>query len=165
MFRGGRDLRTGSRGLRQAEDQSRDVVDGVRAGRSLWRSGRRCWRTGLDEAARSDVQEAVSGEPPGAGSPIFPDCVCLAAGPCRRDGARGVRAGTASWRRRLLLRDRHRAKVRVLNAPSPAATASLVIAKRIASELEGRRIERHLLARLGACAPPEACLITLEHAA
>ena len=107
----------------------RDVADSLRWP-GLWRLGRRYWRTGVGEAAIA-VREAVPGQPARA-----------RAGPSRRlsaaDACRGPRPGAAPRRktgRRLLLRAAPR-QVHVLNAPSPAATASLEIGKRIADEMQ-----------------------------
>ena len=107
----------------------RDVVDSVRWP-GLWRLGKRFWRTGLDEARRSlskkrflaSLRELVQN---------FPTTPYLDA--CRR-----TRPGAAP-RRRLVddfYYERAPRQVHVLNAPSPAATASLEIGKRIADELE-----------------------------
>jgi (S)-2-hydroxyglutarate dehydrogenase len=107
----------------------RDVLDSVRWP-GLWRLGRRYWRTGLDEATRSlskkrflaSLRELV---------PDLPD-------DCLLPAHAGVRA-QALRRDGLLVDDfyyeRAPRQVHVLNAPSPAATASLEIAKRIVDEL------------------------------
>jgi L-2-hydroxyglutarate oxidase len=108
----------------------RDVVDSVRWP-GLWRLGRRYWRTGLDEAARSiskkrflaSLRELV---------PDLPDHCLLPA-------HAGVRAQALRRNGQLVddfYYERAPRQVHVLNAPSPAATASLEIAKRIANELE-----------------------------
>jgi L-2-hydroxyglutarate oxidase len=108
----------------------RDVVDSLRWP-GLWKLGKRYWRTGLDEATRSfskqrflaSLRELV---------PDLPD-------DCLLPSHAGVRA-QALRRDGLLVDDfyyeRAPRQVHVLNAPSPAATASLEIAKRIADELE-----------------------------
>jgi (S)-2-hydroxyglutarate dehydrogenase len=107
-----------------------DVLDSVRWP-GLWRLGKRYWRTGLDEATRSlskkrflaSLRELV---------PDLPD-------DCLLPAHAGVRA-QALRRDGLLVDDfyyeRAPRQVHVLNAPSPAATASLEIAKRIADELQ-----------------------------
>jgi (S)-2-hydroxyglutarate dehydrogenase len=108
----------------------RDVLDSLRWP-GLWRLGKRYWRTGLDEATRSiskkrflaSLRELV---------PDLPDNCLLPA-------HAGVRA-QALRRDGLLVDDfyyqRALRQVHVLNAPSPAATASLEIAKRIVDELD-----------------------------
>jgi (S)-2-hydroxyglutarate dehydrogenase len=107
----------------------RDVLDSVRWP-GLWRLGKRYWRTGLDEATRSlskkrflaSLRELV---------PDLPD-------DCLLPAHAGVRA-QALRRDGLLVDDfyyeRAPRQIHVLNAPSPAATASLEIAKRIVDEL------------------------------
>jgi (S)-2-hydroxyglutarate dehydrogenase len=107
----------------------RDVLDSLRWP-GLWRLGKRYWRTGIDEATRSfsekrflaSLRELV---------PNLPD-------DCLLPAHAGVRA-QALRRDGLLVDDfyyeRAPRQVHVLNAPSPAATASLEIAKQIADEL------------------------------
>ena len=108
----------------------RDVVDSV-GWPGLWRLGRRYWRTGLDEAARSmskkrfvaRLRELV---------PYLPEDSLLPA-------QAGVRAPARRGNGQLVddfYYERAPRQVHVLNAPSPAATASLEIAKRIADELQ-----------------------------
>jgi (S)-2-hydroxyglutarate dehydrogenase len=108
----------------------RDVLDSLRWP-GLWRLGKRYWRTGLDEAARSlskkrflaSLRELV---------PELPD-------DCLVPTHAGVRAQALHRDGRLVddfYYQRAPRQVHVLNAPSPAATASLEIAKRIANELE-----------------------------
>ena len=108
----------------------RDVVDSLRWP-GLWRLGKRFWRTGLDEALRSlskkrflaSLRELV---------PELPDDSLL---PTHA----GVRAQALHRDGRLVddfYYERAPRQVHVLNAPSPAATASLEIGKRIADELE-----------------------------
>jgi L-2-hydroxyglutarate oxidase len=108
----------------------RDVADSLRWP-GLWRLGKRYWRTGFDEAARSlsrkrflaSLRELV---------PDLPDD-CLVATHA------GVRAQALRRNGQLVddfYYERTTRQVHVLNAPSPAATASLEIAKRIANELE-----------------------------
>jgi L-2-hydroxyglutarate oxidase len=108
----------------------RDVLDSLRWP-GLWRLGKRYWRTGLDETTRSlskkrflaGLRELV---------PDLPD-------DCLLPAHAGVRA-QALRRDGLLVDDfyyqRGPRQVHVLNAPSPAATASLEIAKRIVDELD-----------------------------
>jgi L-2-hydroxyglutarate oxidase len=108
----------------------RDVADSLRWP-GLWRLGKRYWRTGLDETARSlskkrflaSLRELVPDLPDDC---LVPTHAGVRAQALRRDG--------------LLVDDfyfeRALRQVHVLNAPSPAATASLEIAKRIADELD-----------------------------
>jgi (S)-2-hydroxyglutarate dehydrogenase len=108
----------------------RDVLDSVRWP-GLWRLGKRYWRTGAEEAARSaskkrflaSLRELV---------PDLPD-------DCLVPAHAGVRAQALRRNGQLVddfYYERASRQVHVLNAPSPAATASLEIAKRIANELE-----------------------------
>jgi L-2-hydroxyglutarate oxidase len=108
----------------------RDVADSLRWP-GLWRLGKRYWRTGVEEAARSlskkrflaSLRELV---------PDLPD-------DCLLPAHAGVRAQALHRDGRLFddfYYQRAPRQVHVLNAPSPAATASLEIAKRIADELE-----------------------------
>jgi (S)-2-hydroxyglutarate dehydrogenase len=108
----------------------RDILDSLRWP-GLWRLGKRYWRTGVDEAARSiskkrflaSLRELV---------PDLPD-------DCLVPTHAGVRAQALHRDGKLVddfYYERAPRQVHVLNAPSPAATASLEIAKRIANELE-----------------------------
>jgi (S)-2-hydroxyglutarate dehydrogenase len=108
----------------------RDVADSLRWP-GLWRLGRRYWRTGFDEVTRSlsrkrflaSLRELV---------PDLPD-------DCLVPTHAGVRAQALRRNGQLVddfYYERKARQVHVLNAPSPAATASLEIAKRIANELE-----------------------------
>jgi L-2-hydroxyglutarate oxidase len=108
----------------------RDVADSLRWP-GLWRMGKRFWRTGLDEASRSlskkrflaSLRELV---------PELPDDSLV---PTHA----GVRAQALQRDGRLVddfYYERAPRQVHVLNAPSPAATASLEIGKRIADEME-----------------------------
>ena len=108
----------------------RDVMDSL-SWPGLWRLGKRYWRTGVAEAARSiskkrfltSLRELV---------PDLPD-------DCLVPTHAGVRAQALHRDGRLVddfYYERAPRQVHVLNAPSPAATASLEIAKRIANELE-----------------------------
>jgi (S)-2-hydroxyglutarate dehydrogenase len=108
----------------------RDVADSLRWP-GLWRLGKRYWRTGLDETARSLSKKRFLGSLRELVPDLPDDCLVpthagVRAQALRRDG--------------LLVDDfyfeRALRQVHVLNAPSPAATASLEIAKRIAEELE-----------------------------
>jgi (S)-2-hydroxyglutarate dehydrogenase len=108
----------------------RDVADSLRWP-GLWRLGKRYWRTGLDETARSLSKKRFLGSLRELVPDLPDDCLVpthagVRAQALRRDG--------------LLVDDfyfeRALRQVHVLNAPSPAATASLEIAKRIADELE-----------------------------
>ena len=108
----------------------RDVADSLRWP-GLWRLGRKYWRTGYQEVRRSlsperflaSLRELV---------PDLPDG-------CLEPSTAGVRA-QALHRDGSLVDDfyleRAIRQVHVLNAPSPAATASLEIAKRISDEIE-----------------------------
>ena len=110
--------------------QRRDIADAVRWP-GLWHLGRRYWRTGVVEVRRSmsrtrflaSLRELV---------PDLPDD-CLVPAPS------GVRA-QALHRSGALVQDFHLERairqIHVLNAPSPAATASLEIGRRIADEVE-----------------------------
>jgi L-2-hydroxyglutarate oxidase len=108
----------------------RDVADSLRWP-GLWRLGKRFWRTGLDEASRSlskkrflaSLRELV---------PELPDDSLV---PTHA----GVRAQALQRDGRLVddfYYERAPRQIHVLNAPSPAATASLEIGKRIADEME-----------------------------
>jgi L-2-hydroxyglutarate oxidase len=111
----------------------RDVADYLRWP-GLWRLGKRFWRTGAGEVLRSasrrrflaSLRELV---------PSLPDD-CLVAAPA------GVRA-QALRRDGSLVDDflyaRAPHQIHVLNAPSPAATASLEIGREIADELGASR--------------------------
>jgi L-2-hydroxyglutarate oxidase len=107
----------------------RDVLDSLRWP-GLWRLGKRFWRTGLDEAARSlskkrflaSLRELVPELP---NDSLVPTHAGVRAQALHRDG-------------RLVddfYYERAPRQVHVLNAPSPAATASLEIGKRIADEV------------------------------
>jgi len=107
----------------------RDVLDSLRWP-GLWKLGKRYWRTGLDEATRSfskkrflaGLRELV---------PDLPD-------DCLLPAHAGVRAQALRRDGQLVddfYYERAPRQLHVLNAPSPAATASLEIAKRIANEL------------------------------
>ena len=107
----------------------RDVLDSL-WWPGLWKLGKRYWRTGLDEATRSfskkrflaGLRELV---------PDLPD-------DCLLPAHAGVRAQALRRDGQLVddfYYERAPRQLHVLNAPSPAATASLEIAKRIANEL------------------------------
>lgn len=99
----------------------------------FWRMARRYWRTGLGEWYRSCRKVAFARSL----QRLVPD---LAAGHLTAGGA-GVRAQAVARDGRLvddfLFLDTPRA-VHVLNAPSPAATASLAIGEAIVERLAGR---------------------------
>ena len=108
----------------------RDVTDSL-AWPGLWQLGKRYWRTGISEVARSvshkrflaSLRELV---------PELPDG-------CLRPSHAGVRAQALHRDGRLVddfYYERGIRQVHVLNAPSPAATASLEIGRRIADEVE-----------------------------
>ena len=110
--------------------QRRDIADSL-AWPGLWRLGKRYWRTGISEVARSvserrflaSLRELV---------PDLPDG-------CLRPSHAGVRAQALHRDGRLVddfYYERGIRQVHVLNAPSPAATASLEIGRRIADEVE-----------------------------
>jgi L-2-hydroxyglutarate oxidase len=117
-------------GYSWGEVNRRDVVDSLRWP-GLWRLGRKYWRTGIDEVARSvserkfltSLRELVPALPENC---LVPTHSGVRAQALRRDGSlvddfyyeRGIR------------------QIHVLNAPSPAATAALEIARRISDELE-----------------------------
>ncbi len=108
----------------------RDIADSL-AWPGLWQLGKRYWRTGIGEVARSvsekrflaSLRELV---------PDLPDG-------CLRPSHAGVRAQALHRDGRLVddfYYERGIRQVHVLNAPSPAATASLEIGRRIADEVE-----------------------------
>lgn len=108
----------------------RDVADSL-AWPGLWQLGKRYWRTGISEVARSvsqkrflaSLRELV---------PELPDG-------CLRPSHAGVRAQALHRDGRLVddfYYERGIRQVHVLNAPSPAATASLEIGRRIADEVQ-----------------------------
>ena len=108
----------------------KDMVDYLRWP-GLWRLGRRFWRTGIGEVARSlshkrflaSLRELVPSLPDDS---LEPAPAGIRAQALRRDGT--------------MVDDfaylRAPRQVHVLNAPSPAATASLEIARAIADEVE-----------------------------
>lgn len=108
----------------------RDIADSL-AWPGLWHLGRRYWRTGISEVSRSlsdkrflaSLRELVPDLPEG----------------CLRPSHAGVRAQALHRDGRLVddfYYERAIRQVHVLNAPSPAATASLEIGRRIADEVE-----------------------------
>lgn len=118
---------------REAYDGGADRVDATEMIRSsgLWRLGARYWRTGAEELARSRMHRLLVSDV----RRLLPEV-----GPADlvRSGA-GIRA-QALTRDGTLLDDFAFADsprgVHVINAPSPAATASLAIAERIVDELD-----------------------------
>jgi L-2-hydroxyglutarate oxidase len=108
----------------------RDILDSLRWP-GLWRLGKRYWRTGVDEAARSISKKRFLTSLRGLVPELPDDCLV----PTHA----GVRAQALHRDGKLVddfYYERAPRQVHVLNAPSPAATASLEIAKRIANELE-----------------------------
>lgn len=108
----------------------RDLTDSL-AWPGLWHLGKRYWRTGIGEVARSlsatrflaSLRELV---------PDLPDG-------CLRPAPAGVRAQALHRDGRLVddfYYERGIRQIHVLNAPSPAATASLEIGRRIAGEVQ-----------------------------
>lgn len=99
----------------------------------FWRLARRWWRTGLEEAWRSLNRAAMAREI----ARLMPG---LGAGDLRPAGA-GVRAQAVARDGALLddfLIQEEPGALHVLNAPSPAATASLAIGRQIAARVRGR---------------------------
>jgi len=97
----------------------------------LWRLGRRFWRTGIDEVLRSLSRKRILSSlrelvPELSDQSLVPTHSGVRAQALRRDG---------SLVDDFYFETAHR-QVHVLNAPSPAATAALEIAKRIADEIE-----------------------------
>lgn len=109
---------------------ARDALDVVRSP-GLWRLARRYWRTGASEIWRDVVKGAAVWEM----RRYLPEL-----------RNRDVRFGPSGIRAQLLSRDgslvddflleQEGRVLHVLNAPSPAATASLAIGRRIAAQLE-----------------------------
>lgn len=120
-------------GYTWAAVQPRDVVDYL-CWPGLWKLGARYWRTGVDEGARSlsrrrflsSLRELV---PALADDALVPSPAGVRAQALRRDGR--------------LVEDFHidhgLRQTHVLNAPSPAATASLEIARAIADVVDAHR--------------------------
>lgn len=117
-------------GYTWGEVRRRDVADSL-AWPGLWHLGKRYWRTGISEVARSvsakrflaSLRELV---------PDLPDG-------CLQPAHAGVRAQALHRDGRLVddfYYERGIRQVHVLNAPSPAATASLEIGRRIADEVQ-----------------------------
>jgi L-2-hydroxyglutarate oxidase len=118
-------------GYRWRDVVPRDVWDSA-TWPGLWHLARRQWRTGVDEVARSvsrkrfaaSLRELVPAIPDDA---LVPSHAGVRAQAMRRDGS--------------LVDDFHLVtrpgQVHVLNAPSPAATASLEIGRRVADQLLG----------------------------
>ncbi|HEY6052289.1 MAG TPA: hypothetical protein VIU86_00075, partial [Gaiellaceae bacterium] len=109
---------------------TRDALDVIRSP-GLWRLARRYWRTGASEIWRDVVKRAAVREM----RRYLPEL-----------RSRDVRFGPSGIRAQLLSRDgtlvddflleQEGRVLHVLNAPSPAATASLAIGRRIAAQLE-----------------------------
>ncbi|MGB6180844.1 MAG: L-2-hydroxyglutarate oxidase [Rhodococcus sp. (in: high G+C Gram-positive bacteria)] len=117
-------------GYRWRDIVPRDVVDAM-AWPGLWRLGKKYWRTGIEEVARS----ASSARFLASLRELVPDLPSDSLVPTHA----GVRA-QAIHRNGALVDDFYYelrpGQVHVLNAPSPAATASLGIAEHIANRLE-----------------------------
>lgn len=99
--------------------------------RGLWRLGARYWRTGAEELARSRSRRLLLADV----RRLLPE---VGDQDLVRSGA-GIRAQALSADGTLLddfAFARSARGVHVVNAPSPAATASLAIAERVADELE-----------------------------
>jgi L-2-hydroxyglutarate oxidase len=108
----------------------RDIADSL-AWPGLWQLGKRYWRTGISEVGRSLSQKRFLASL----RELVPD---LPDG-CLRPSHAGVRAQALHRDGRLVddfYYERGIRQVHVLNAPSPAATASLEIGRRIADEVE-----------------------------
>ncbi len=108
----------------------RDVADSL-AWPGLWKLGRRYWRTGIHEVARSMSENRFLAS--------LRDLVPDLPDGCLRPSHAGVRAQALHRDGRLVddfYYERGIRQVHVLNAPSPAATASLEIGRRIADEVE-----------------------------
>jgi L-2-hydroxyglutarate oxidase len=119
-------------GYRWSNLSLRDLADSVRF-RGAWRLARRYGRVGAREMARSLVGRSFVA----AVREMLPE---VQAADLRRAPA-GVRAQAVGADGKLLddfLFRRIGPVLHVLNAPSPAATASLLIGQRIAAELVGR---------------------------
>lgn len=107
-----------------------DAFDVLRSP-GLWRLGHRYWRTGAREIWRDLVKAAAVGEM----KRYLPDL-----------RSRDIRSGPSGIRAQLLTRDgslvddflfeQEGRVLHVLNAPSPAATASLAIGRRVAEQLQ-----------------------------
>jgi L-2-hydroxyglutarate oxidase len=117
-------------GYTKLKINARDILDSL-SWPGLWRLGKRYWRTGVDEAARSISKKRFLASLRGLVPDLPDDCLV----PTHA----GVRAQALHRDGKLVddfYYERAPRQVHVLNAPSPAATASLEIAKRIANELE-----------------------------
>jgi len=116
-------------GYRWTNVSVRDLADSM-SFRGSWRLARRYGRVGAGEMMRSLVGRSFVA----AVRRMLPD---IQAGDMRRAPA-GVRAQAVGADGRLVddfLLHRQGPVLHVLNAPSPAATASLLIGRRIAAEL------------------------------
>jgi L-2-hydroxyglutarate oxidase LhgO len=108
---------------------ARDARD-LAASRGLWRLARRYWRTGALEVWRDVVKRAAVREMRRYVPAIDPDDVAF--GPC------GIRAQVVGRDGTLVddfLLERQGNVLHVVNAPSPAATASLAIGARVADAI------------------------------
>lgn len=117
---------------REAYDRSLDRTDtlGMLRDRALWRLGLRYWRTGLTELRRARSRELVLAD--------LRRLVPELDGADLRSSAPGIRAQAVSADGRLVDDFAFGTSprcVHVLNAPSPAATASLAIAEVVADRV------------------------------
>jgi L-2-hydroxyglutarate oxidase len=118
-------------GYRWRNVSPRDLTESL-AYRGMWHLGRKHWRYGLDEMRRSLSPKRFAASlarlvPEVSLADLTPSGAGVRAQAVRRDGS--------------LVDDflivRHDRQVHVLNAPSPAATSSLEIAKHIVAQLHG----------------------------
>ena len=116
-------------GYRRREVSPRDLADSLRFP-GTWRLGRDCWRPGLDEVRRSLSRRRFA-ESLARLVPAITQADIVPAGS-------GVRAQALTPAGKLVddfLIESARRQVHVLNAPSPAATGSLEIARYVADRL------------------------------
>jgi L-2-hydroxyglutarate oxidase LhgO len=122
--------REGYRRLALSGRDARDLLTSP----GLWRLGRRYWRTGVSEIWRDAVKRSAVAQMRRYLPELEPAQVSIGHCGIRAQvlGRDGVLVDDF-----LLERGDAPAVVHVLNAPSPAATASLAIGRRIAAELAG----------------------------
>ena len=116
-------------GYRWREVSPRDLADSLRFP-GTWRLGRDCWRPGLDEVRRSLSRRRFAESLARLVPAITEDDIVPAGS--------GVRAQALTPAGKLVddfLIETARRQVHVLNAPSPAATGSLEIARYVADRL------------------------------
>jgi (S)-2-hydroxyglutarate dehydrogenase len=116
-------------GYRWREVSPRDLADSLRFP-GTWRLGRECWRPGLDEVRRSLSRRRFA-ESLARLVPAITEADIVSAGS-------GVRAQALTPAGKLVddfLIESAPRQVHVLNAPSPAATGSLEIARYVADRL------------------------------